>query len=104
MRIPPGTAAAGYGAALAALAIVASLATPCAFAQAEAIAQEEALASDRSVTPRQAMARQDVPRLAPDEPIPPAELEAFVDGIVASAMAEHRLVGVAVSVVQGGEM
>ncbi len=51
-----------------------------------------------------AFAVDEAPRLRPGEPIPPAELEAFVDGVVAAAMAEHRIVGVTVSAVQGGEV
>ena len=43
-------------------------------------------------------------RLAPGTPIPPAELEAFVDGVVADAMAAHHIAGVSVSVVQGGQV
>lgn len=44
------------------------------------------------------------PPLGPGERIPRGELEAFIDGVVLTAMAEHRLVGVTVSVVQGGEV
>lgn len=51
-----------------------------------------------------AVAQEGAPRLAPGEPIPPAELEAFVDGVVAAAMAEHRIIGVTVSAVQGGQV
>ncbi|HEY3697419.1 serine hydrolase domain-containing protein [Phenylobacterium sp.] len=43
-------------------------------------------------------------RLAPGEPLPPAELEAFVDGVVRDAMAESHIAGVAVSVVQNGQV
>jgi CubicO group peptidase (beta-lactamase class C family) len=43
-------------------------------------------------------------RLAPGEPLPPAELEAFVDGVVRDAMAEAHIAGVAVSVVQNGQV
>src|SRR5690606_8180558 len=51
-----------------------------------------------------AAAQQIGPRLAPGEPIPPAELEAFIDGAVTTAMAEHRIVGVTVAAVQGGQI
>jgi CubicO group peptidase (beta-lactamase class C family) len=43
-------------------------------------------------------------RLAPNQPIPPAELSAFVDGWVKDAMAREHVAGVAVSVVQGGQV
>ncbi len=43
-------------------------------------------------------------RLAPGEAIPPAELEAFVDGAVRSAMASDHIAGVTVSVVQNGQV
>jgi CubicO group peptidase (beta-lactamase class C family) len=41
-------------------------------------------------------------RLAPGEPIPAAELEAFVDGTVRLAMDQAHIAGAAVAVVQGG--
>ncbi len=43
-------------------------------------------------------------RLAPDQPIPQAELEAFVDGAVRGAMARDHIAGVTVSVVQNGQV
>ncbi|MDP3855356.1 serine hydrolase [Phenylobacterium sp.] len=43
-------------------------------------------------------------RLAPREALPPAELEAFVDGVVRSAMARDHIAGVTVSVVQNGQV
>lgn len=43
------------------------------------------------------------PRLQPGEPLPPAELEAFVDGVVRQAMADDHIAGAAVSVVQNGQ-
>jgi CubicO group peptidase (beta-lactamase class C family) len=43
-------------------------------------------------------------RLAPGEPLPRAELEAFVDGVVRDAMAQDHIAGVAVSVVQNGQV
>ena len=42
------------------------------------------------------------PRLGADQPLPAAELEAFVDGMVHQAMAADHLVGVTLSVVQDG--
>ncbi|WP_312162350.1 serine hydrolase [Phenylobacterium sp.] len=43
-------------------------------------------------------------RLAPGEAIPPAELEAYVDGVVRSAMDRDHIAGVTVSVVQNGQV
>jgi len=42
--------------------------------------------------------------LAPSQPIPPAQLEAFIDGVVAQAMAADHIAGVTVSVVQDGQV
>jgi len=43
-------------------------------------------------------------RLAPGQPIPPAQLEAFVDGVVGEAMARQHIAGVTVAVVQNGQV
>ena len=43
-------------------------------------------------------------RLSPTQPIPQAEVEAFVDGVVTEAMARQHIAGVTVSVVQGGQV
>ena len=43
-------------------------------------------------------------RLAPNESIPPAELEAFIDGLVRAGMDQAHVAGVAVSVVQDGRV
>ncbi|HEX4198198.1 MAG TPA: serine hydrolase domain-containing protein [Caulobacteraceae bacterium] len=43
-------------------------------------------------------------RLAPGTAMPPAELEAFVDGAVRQAMSAHHIAGVAVAVVQNGQV
>jgi len=43
-------------------------------------------------------------RLTPDQPIPPAELDALADGVVRQAMARDHIAGVAVSVVQNGQV
>ena len=43
-------------------------------------------------------------RLAPGQAIPPAELEAFVDGVAAEAMARNHIAGAAVTVVQNGQV
>jgi CubicO group peptidase (beta-lactamase class C family) len=42
--------------------------------------------------------------LSPGTPIPPAQLEAFVDGVVRAQMASRRIAGVAVSIVQNGQV
>jgi len=42
--------------------------------------------------------------LAPGQPIPQAELEAFVDGVVRDAMATEHIAGVEVSIVQNGKV
>jgi len=43
-------------------------------------------------------------KLSPGQPIPPAELEAFVDGMVKDAMSREHIAGVTVSVVQNGQV
>ena len=43
-------------------------------------------------------------RLAPGEALPPAELEAFVDGMVRDAMDREHVAGVTLSVVQNGQV
>ena len=43
-------------------------------------------------------------RLAPGAPIPAVELEAFVDGVVRSSMADQHIAGAAVAVVQNGQV
>jgi CubicO group peptidase (beta-lactamase class C family) len=44
------------------------------------------------------------PRLAPGQPIPPAELEAMVDGMVRQAMTQDHIAGLTVAVVQDGQV
>lgn len=44
------------------------------------------------------------PRLPPGAPMPPAEVEALVDGVVRAAMARDHLAGVTLSVVQDGQI
>ena len=51
-----------------------------------------------------AAAAQPAPRLSPDQPIPPAELAAFVDGAVERALRRDHIAGVTVSVVQDGQV
>ncbi|MBS0361987.1 MAG: beta-lactamase family protein, partial [Proteobacteria bacterium] len=43
-------------------------------------------------------------RLAPGQAIPPAELEAFIDGMVKDAMGREHIAGATVSVVQNGQV
>ncbi len=43
------------------------------------------------------------PRLTPDQPIPVAELEAYLDGLIELTMQRNHIAGVTVSVVQGGQ-
>jgi CubicO group peptidase (beta-lactamase class C family) len=43
-------------------------------------------------------------RLAAGQPLPPAELEAFVDGVLKDAMAREHIAGATVSVVQNGQV
>jgi len=43
-------------------------------------------------------------RLSPDEALPPAELEAFVDGVVKAAMARDHIAGATVAIVQDGQV
>lgn len=43
-------------------------------------------------------------RLAPSDPLPPAELEAFADGLIRDAMDREHIAGVTVSVVQNGQI
>lgn len=43
-------------------------------------------------------------RLAPGQPIPPAELEAFVDGVMRDAMAREHIAGATVAIVQNGQV
>ncbi|MGH6999078.1 MAG: serine hydrolase domain-containing protein, partial [Phenylobacterium sp.] len=52
----------------------------------------------------QASAQDAPPRLAADQSMAPAELEALVDGAVVQAMARDRIAGVTVSVVQDGRV
>jgi CubicO group peptidase (beta-lactamase class C family) len=44
------------------------------------------------------------PRLSRDQPIPPAELEAFVDGVVRQTMTANNIAGATVSIVQDGRI
>jgi CubicO group peptidase (beta-lactamase class C family) len=50
------------------------------------------------------VAPQTVARLQRGQSLPPAELEAFVDGQIARAMADEHVAGVAVAIVQNGQL
>lgn len=54
--------------------------------------------------PSGAVAAPPGPRLTPDQPIPPAELAGFVDGVVERAVQRDHIAGVTVSVVQDGQV
>jgi CubicO group peptidase (beta-lactamase class C family) len=58
------------------------------------------------VAPPTSMAPAGAPgaRLSPGDPLPPAELEAFVDGMVRDAMAREHIAGVTIAVVQNGQV
>jgi CubicO group peptidase (beta-lactamase class C family) len=60
--------------------------------------------ADAAATAASAPAPRNGTRLRPGEPIPPAELEAFVDAALRIGMDETHVAGAAVSVVQGGRM
>src|SRR5436190_12553189 len=51
-----------------------------------------------------ASAQAPAPRLAPGQSIPPAELEAFVDGVVKQAMDGDHVAGATVAIVQDGKI
>jgi CubicO group peptidase (beta-lactamase class C family) len=78
--------------------------------EAAAPAPAEAPAASPEARPSQppAPARPPPPpakaRLQPGTPIPPAELEALVDGAVGQAMAERHVAGATVAVVQNGQV
>lgn len=67
---------------------------------AQATAQTPAAPTPAAAAPSQPPGA----RLASDQPIPRAELEAFVDGWVKDAMAREHVAGAAVAVVQGGQV
>ena len=98
--------AAGRGVALAQDASDASPASSVPAAAAEAAAPRAAAVVNRAVNVHpaaQAPARPGA-RLTPGTPIPPTELEVLVDGVVRESMAANHIAGVAVSVVQDGQV
>ena len=80
-------------------------AAPPAARPLQTTSQASALAESQAQAAAQPPAAAPAPtaRLAPGTPIPPAELEALVDGAVRQAMADDHVPGVAVSVVQSGQ-
>lgn len=91
------------------LAVIAASVLACAPVLAPAVAQvvdapsrSAAMASVAPV-PQGAVAPRPGGRLAPGQPIPPAELEAFVDGVVRDGMATDHVSGATVAIVQGGK-
>ncbi len=93
------------------LAVIAASVLACAPALAPAVAQvADAPAPSRSApmasvapAPQGAVAPRPGGRLAPGQPIPPAELEAFIDGVVRDGMATDHVSGATVAIVQGGK-
>jgi CubicO group peptidase (beta-lactamase class C family) len=73
-------------------------------AHAQAPAETERLEPDAAALPASATSRTAGPRLAPSESIPPAELEALVDGIVELGMDAAHVAGATVSIVQDGRI
>ena len=85
---------------LAKIALVTALAAAVGGGASLVLAQSPATANEAAPsTPASAGAR-----LAPGAPIPAAELEAFVDGVVRSSMADQHIAGAAVAVVQNGQV
>jgi CubicO group peptidase (beta-lactamase class C family) len=75
-------------------------AAPSALPAAAAAAARDELASATPASPP----AQPGARLSPGAPIPPVELEAFVDGVVRQAMDRDHIAGVEVAVVQAGQV
>ncbi len=73
-------------------------------AAARPIVRPTALSAHAAETPADVAPAMNGARLAPGAPIPPAELEAFVDGAVRQAMTTDHVAGVEVAVVQGGQV
>lgn len=99
MRQAPSRLTAGRPLAAAALGA-------CLAAALTAGAQAPPLATtpDASVADVPARAPGSGPRLQPGEPIPPLELEAFVDATMKLGMDQAHVAGAAVSIVQGGRL
>ena len=81
--------------------LAACLAAAAVLAAGGGLAQERAPAPAAQAPPS---ATAGPHRLAPGQPIPPAELEAFVDGVAAEAMTRNHIAGAAVAVVQNGQV
>lgn len=91
------------------LAVIAASVLACAPVLAPAVAQvvgapsRSAAIASVAPAPQGAVAPRPGGRLAPGQPIPPAELEAFVDGVVRDGMATDHVSGATVAIVQGGK-
>jgi CubicO group peptidase (beta-lactamase class C family) len=77
---------------------------PAVAATAAAVGQVAAGPAVAGAIPMVAAPANNGARLAPGQPLPNAELEAFVDGVVRDAMAREHIAGVTVSVVQNGQV
>ncbi|MFD3262645.1 serine hydrolase domain-containing protein [Phenylobacterium ferrooxidans] len=80
-----------------------SVARPAAAAPASAAATAAPTSSLTTIAPAAPLAASGA-RLAPGQPLPPAELEAYVDGVVKDAMDREHIAGVTVSVIQDGQV
>lgn len=93
--------------ALTALGLLAQALTPAAAQVPQAAVQGPRLPATAAPQPPQAppavLPARPGARLAPGQPIPPAELEAFVDGVVRAGLATDHVAGATVSVVQYGQ-
>ena len=91
------------------LAVIAASVLACAPVLAPAVAQvpdvpsRSAPMTSVAPAPQGAIAPRPGGRLAPGQPIPPAELEAFIDGVVRDGMATDHVSGATVAIVQGGK-
>ena len=86
---------AGLTTLLAAILVAGNLGVAIGGAAAQDLAGSPAVAASATAT---------AARLRPGEPVPPAELEAYVDGVVRQAMAANHIAGVTVAVVQNGQV
>ena len=84
-------------------ALAAALSILIAVAPAASPAQAP-VAPTPAPAPARVSAPVSAPVIAPVTPLPPAELEAYVDGLVRDAMSADHIPGVTVSVVQNGQV
>jgi CubicO group peptidase (beta-lactamase class C family) len=83
---------------------VAKTATPKPAAETAAPPKPKLAAEPAAAAPEAAAPVEPGARLVRGQPIPPAELESFVDGVVKGAMQRDHIAGVTVSVVQNGQV